>query len=79
MRKLTPSNGIHNKGFIEDGDFREQSDALASQRKKLTDQRTQASMAARLWKPWTSCGNCRTHWPLYRRSPGSLTSVCSTS
>ena len=33
---------LHNKGFIEDGDFREQSDALASQRKKLTDQRTQA-------------------------------------
>ena len=33
---------LHNKGFIEDGDFREQSDALASQRKKLSDQRTQA-------------------------------------
>ena len=33
---------LHNKGFIEDADFREQSDALASQRKKLTDQRTQA-------------------------------------
>ena len=32
---------LHNKGFIEDGDFREQSDALASQRKKLSDQRTQ--------------------------------------
>lgn len=30
---------LHNKGFIEDGDFREQSDALASQRKKLSDQR----------------------------------------
>ena len=30
---------LHNKGFIEDADFREQSDALASQRKKLTDQR----------------------------------------
>ena len=29
-------------GFIEDGDFREQTEALASQRKKLTDQRTQA-------------------------------------
>lgn len=33
---------LHNKGFIEDGDFREQTEALASQRKKLTDQRTQA-------------------------------------
>ena len=33
---------LHNKGFIEDGDFREQSDTLASQRKKLSDQRTQA-------------------------------------
>ena len=33
---------LHNKGFIEDADFREQSDALASRRKKLTDQRTQA-------------------------------------
>ena len=33
---------LHNKGFIEDGDFREQSDAQASQRKKLTEQRTQA-------------------------------------
>ena len=33
---------LHNKGFIEDGDFREQSDALASQRKKLSDQRAQA-------------------------------------
>ena len=33
---------LHNKGFIEDADFREQSDTLASQRKKLTDQRTQA-------------------------------------
>lgn len=32
---------LHNKGFIEDGDFREQSDALASQRKKLNDQRAQ--------------------------------------
>lgn len=32
---------LHNKGFIEDGDFREQSDALASQRKKLSDQRAQ--------------------------------------
>lgn len=30
---------LHNKGFIEDGDFREQSDVLASQRKKLSDQR----------------------------------------
>lgn len=30
---------LHNKGFIEDADFREQSDALASQRKKLSDQR----------------------------------------
>ena len=30
---------LHNKGFIEDRDFREQSDALASQRKKLSDQR----------------------------------------
>ncbi len=30
---------LHNKGFIEDGDFREQSDALTSQRKKLSDQR----------------------------------------
>ena len=33
---------LHNKGFIEDADFREQSDALASRRKKLTDQRSQA-------------------------------------
>lgn len=33
---------LHNKGFIEDADFREQSDALASQRKRLSDQRTQA-------------------------------------
>ena len=33
---------LHNKGFIEDGDFREQSNALASQRKKLSDQRAQA-------------------------------------
>ena len=33
---------LHNKGFIEDADFREQSDALASQRKKLSDQRAQA-------------------------------------
>ena len=30
---------LHNKGFIEDGDFREQTEALASQRKKLSDQR----------------------------------------
>lgn len=30
---------LHNKGFIEDGDFREQSDALTSQRRKLSDQR----------------------------------------
>lgn len=30
---------LHNKGFIEDEDFREQSDALASQRKKISDQR----------------------------------------
>ena len=29
----------HNKVFIEDGDFREQTEALASQRKKLSDQR----------------------------------------
>ena len=33
---------LHNKGFIEDGEFRDQSDALASQRKKLSDQRAQA-------------------------------------
>ena len=32
---------LHNQGFIEDGDFREQSDALVSQRKKLSDQRAQ--------------------------------------
>ena len=32
---------LHNKGFIEDGDFREQSDTLASQRKKLSDKRSQ--------------------------------------
>ena len=32
---------LHNKGFIEDADFREQSNALASQRKKLSDQRSQ--------------------------------------
>ena len=30
---------LHNKGFIEDADFREQTEALASQRKKLSDQR----------------------------------------
>ena len=30
---------LHNKGFIEDGDFREQTEALASQRKKISDQR----------------------------------------
>ena len=30
---------LHNKGFIEDTDFREQTEALASQRKKLSDQR----------------------------------------
>lgn len=33
---------LHNKGFIEDADFQEQSDALASHRRKLSDQRTQA-------------------------------------
>ena len=33
---------LHNKGFIEDADFREQTEALASRRKKLSDQRTQA-------------------------------------
>ena len=33
---------LHNKGFIEDADFREQTEALASQRKKLSDQRSQA-------------------------------------
>ena len=33
---------LHNKGFIEDADFREQSDALAFHRRKLSDQRTQA-------------------------------------
>ena len=32
---------LHNKGFIEDADFREQTEALASQRKKLSDQRIQ--------------------------------------
>ena len=30
---------LHNKGFIEDADFREQTEALSSQRKKLSDQR----------------------------------------
>ena len=30
---------LHNKGFIEDTDFREQTEALASRRKKLSDQR----------------------------------------
>ena len=30
---------LHNKGFIDDADFREQTEALASQRKKLSDQR----------------------------------------
>ncbi len=30
---------LHNKGFIEDADFREQSDALAAQRKKLSNLR----------------------------------------
>ena len=29
----------HNKGYIEDADYREQTEALASQRKKLSDQR----------------------------------------
>lgn len=33
---------LHNKGFIEDEDFREQNDALASQRKKLSSQRAKA-------------------------------------
>lgn len=33
---------LHNKSFIEDEDFREQNDALAAQRKKLTDQHAQA-------------------------------------
>ena len=33
---------LHNKGFIEDEDFREQSDALATQRKKLSNQRAKA-------------------------------------
>ena len=42
MKRPTPSSGSINKGFIEDADFREQSDALASQRKKLSDQRAQA-------------------------------------
>ena len=45
---------LHNNGFIEDADFREQSDALASQRKKLSDQRTQAITVVKPWKPWTS-------------------------
>ena len=30
---------LHNKGFIEGGDFREQTEALASRRKMLSDQR----------------------------------------
>ncbi len=30
---------LHNKGFIEDEDFREQNDTLAAQRKKLSNQR----------------------------------------
>ena len=33
---------LHNKGFIEDEDFREQNDALAAQRKKLSSQRAKA-------------------------------------
>ena len=33
---------LHNKGFIEDEDFREQNDALAAQRKKLSNQRAKA-------------------------------------
>ena len=33
---------LHNKGFIEDADFREQSDALAAQRKKLSNLRAKA-------------------------------------
>ena len=33
---------LYNKGFIEDADYREQNDALTSQRKKLTSQRSQA-------------------------------------
>ena len=33
---------LHNKGFIEDEDFREQNNALAAQRKKLNNQRTKA-------------------------------------
>lgn len=42
MKKTHTLQRLHNKGFIEDADFREQSDALASQRKKLSDQRPQA-------------------------------------
>lgn len=33
---------LHNKGFIEDEDFREQNNALAAQRKKLSNQRAKA-------------------------------------
>lgn len=33
---------LHNKGFIEDEDFREQNNTLAAQRKKLNNQRTKA-------------------------------------
>ena len=42
MKKTHTLQRLHNKGFIEDADFREQSDALASQRKKISDQRPQA-------------------------------------
>ena len=33
---------LHNKGFIEDEDFREQNDSLVAQRKKLSSQRAKA-------------------------------------
>ena len=70
---------LHNKGFIEDADFREQSDALASQRKKLSDQRTQAIHGSKALEPWTSCGSCKICWHPCRRSPGNSTWTYSTS
>lgn len=33
---------LHNKGFLEDEEFREQNNALAAQRKKLSNQRAKA-------------------------------------
>ena len=42
---------LHNKGFIEDEDFREQSDTLAAQRKKLSSQRAKAVHGSKALEP----------------------------